>query len=203
MPSSCLCQWAHTHQRHCIGSSHQHPVLCSSSVWQHGKQNRHMNILWRIPLSPFFASDFNSQMAVFTAMVSAILPVFFRALLTLNHARFSCTASPTCSFYHQVSGVHWCFLMSLHTSMAASSRGHNRFDQADSIWFTISATTPTALAIAATVAIVFQIEGQLKLASSSSVPALPGVDVSRKVTNYCNNPVCWWRLSDCHMLDCL
>ena len=50
---------------------------------------------------------FGVNVSNLSSLASAIVPPFFRAMWALNHARFSCIASSTCSVHHQVSDLHW------------------------------------------------------------------------------------------------
>ena len=67
---------------------------------------------------------------------------------------FSLLRPPVYSHY-QVSGLHWCLSERLRTLVAASSRGTFSFDQADSIWLTVSAAAPAMVAATTMAAIAF------------------------------------------------
>ena len=82
-----------------------------------------LSVYWD-PTAENSLCQFSHQLNLFltTSLASAAFPPYFR-----NLACFSCTATPTCSFHHQVSGLHWWCLERLQTLVAASSKGFFSF----------------------------------------------------------------------------
>ena len=121
------------------------------------KHHHHLGIPWRIPLPlpqilparccalprAWHHCKQPRCLLGFSCLASRL-----QGLVGFEPARFSCMASSTCSFHHQVSGLHWWFLERPQTSTAASNRGSFSFDQTVSTRFAVSAVTSAAVATA-------------------------------------------------------
>ena len=79
-------------------------------------------------------------------------------LVCMDQCSFLRVLYTASSLHHQVSDFHWWFLERPQTLVAASSKRPFSIDQAASVRFTISASAPEAVAIAAAVVIVFTLK---------------------------------------------
>ena len=164
VPSSCLRQWAQIHQHHYVHNSLQQDTgLCDPSVWRYEKKNI---TIWGYCGEFLFCWLKRCQLDImhFDALGVNVGNVCLHwpppsCPPSSGHcACFSCITSSTCSFHHQVSDFHWCFLEKPQTMVAAPSRGSFIFDQAESMRFAVSASAPAAVPTAATKIIVFTLK---------------------------------------------
>ena len=138
MPLSCLREWVKAHQHHCIHNSQQQdPGLCRISVWQFGNTTTICR----------YCGEFrflHLRLCLLEGMFWHTLGIVLGSLCLLGIVCLSCLLQGTvdfefwifpwrvlssCSFHHQVSGLHWWFIGRLQTSVAASSRRIVSFEQ--------------------------------------------------------------------------